>query len=266
MFPRGALVPVCPNFIYTETRRKEGGGRGKGDREKRIISALPLAVLASKSRHLQGHLSRERWPRSHLAPKDSTSKGVLVFTFSWMKTHNRVPPSCGTPCLSHLPDISDQHAWAVWDNIFHVLCWWCRGLYSSFSICVSRSSLPAIRRGRSFPDILQGCKWVVCTNKCLHLSFFRVIPFINQTTFPVCQDHYHYSYASGQCIIICRCQRHMPQSSIQVNNKNTNWDHTEGKKIINQELLKFAWSILSVWPEIIVTRCNHPTRSAPTFF
>lgn len=70
-----------------------------------------------------------------------------------------------------------------------------------FLLRVPRSSLSAIRRERSFPDMLQGCKGIVCTNKCLHLSFFRVTPFIFQTTFSVCQDHFQsYSCAPGQCL------------------------------------------------------------------
>lgn len=119
--------------------------------------------------------------------------------FSWTSTPNRHPhvalPASAT-CQTSLVSTHEQY-----EITSFMYCADDVGVcISSLLFCVSRNSLPAIRRGRSFPDILQGCKGVVCPNKCLCLSFFRVISFIYQTTFPVCQDHYHYSCASGQCI------------------------------------------------------------------
>lgn len=118
---------------------------------------------------------------------------------SWMSTPNRHPHV--VPLASATSQTSLVSTHEPYDITSFMSCADDIGVYiSSFLLCVFRSSLPAIRRGISFPDILQGWKRVVCTNKCLRLPFFRVIPFINQTTFPLCQNHYHYSSASGQCI------------------------------------------------------------------
>ena len=103
-------------FVLMLIAQKQGEGKGRRrDKEagRRKTSLLfPSPVLTSKSKHIQGHLSRDRWSQGHPAPKDSTSKGILViflFTAEYPNEHPHPPAPCPRPPPGHLQAIASQH-------------------------------------------------------------------------------------------------------------------------------------------------------------
>lgn len=172
-------------FLFVLIAQKQGEGKGRrrekeaGRREPSLL--FPSPVLTSKSKHLQGQLASIGWSQVHSAPEDLTSKGVLVSSLV-TAAHPQQTPSCPWPPTTSRPPPRHFQLAGVSSTRYHFFtsCADKGGFYlCPFQLLVPRSSLSAIRRERSFPDMLQGCKGIVCTNKCLRLSFssFQSNPF-----------------------------------------------------------------------------------------